>query len=243
MTTKFDPNAAASADSGIFGLPASEGAYQSARVAYLPVPWEATTSYGGGTSQGPRAILEASRQVDLYDLDVEKPYEAGLFMLNEDREIARWNEIAREEAQKVIEVGGNIEGHASLRASLAKVNEFSEKVNDRVYQASQKILRDGKILALVGGDHASPFGAIRAAAEKFPGLGILHFDAHSDTRLAYEGMVWSHASIMRNALDRVPHIRRIVQVGIRDYCEQEHEFLAAQGERAKIFFDHPQRIN
>ena len=73
----FDPNAAASGDSGIFGLPFEEA---ESRLVYLPVPWEVTTSYGGGTSGGPEAILEASKQVDLFDLDIFKPYEAGLFM-------------------------------------------------------------------------------------------------------------------------------------------------------------------
>ena len=58
----FNPNAAAPADSGIFGLPNTDSAEKEASLVYLPVPWEATTSYGGGTSNGPRAILEASRR-------------------------------------------------------------------------------------------------------------------------------------------------------------------------------------
>src|SRR2546428_495965 len=61
----FDPNAAASPDSGIFGL---NDTPESARVVLVPVPFEATTSYGGGTSEGPAAILRASRPVDLWDL-------------------------------------------------------------------------------------------------------------------------------------------------------------------------------
>ena len=78
MTSDFNPNAASAADSGIFGLPHS---FDEAALVYLPVPWEATTSYGGGTADGPAAILEASRQVDLFDGDVLKPYEAGLHLL------------------------------------------------------------------------------------------------------------------------------------------------------------------
>ena len=57
----FDPNAAASKDSGIFGLPFS---VHEASLVLIPVPWEVTTSYGGGTSQGPQAIFAASKQVD-----------------------------------------------------------------------------------------------------------------------------------------------------------------------------------
>src|SRR2546423_4022389 len=74
----FDPNAAASPDSGIFGL---KDTPDSARVVLVPVPFEATTSYGGGTSEGPAAILRASRQGDLWDLETGKPYEAGVAML------------------------------------------------------------------------------------------------------------------------------------------------------------------
>src|SRR3954471_17652599 len=123
---KFDPNAASKRDSGVFGLPFTEA--ESALV-YLPVPWEATTSYGGGTSKGPAAILEASRQVDLYDLDVHRPYEAGLHFLPESQQIREWNERARAEALKVIEVGGDVAGNSSLSKSLALVNEYSDKLN------------------------------------------------------------------------------------------------------------------
>ena len=70
----FDPGAAAAPDSGIFGLTTS---LDESRVVVVPVPFEATTSYGGGTSEGPRAVLEASRQVDLYDYSTGRPYEAA----------------------------------------------------------------------------------------------------------------------------------------------------------------------
>lgn len=236
-TTHFDPNAAASADSGIFGLPGDPAAYDAARLVYLPVPWEATTSYGGGTSQGPRAILAASRQVDLYDLDVERPYEAGLYMLAEDPETVRDNEAARAEAMKVIAVGGAIDGDPALAEALAAVNRLSDALNERVYRQSRAILGEGKILALVGGDHSTPWGAIRAAAEAFGEIGVLHFDAHSDTRVAYEGFTHSHASIMHNVLARIPGVTKLTQVGIRDVCEQEIAYCREQGARVSMFTD------
>lgn len=232
--THFDPNAAATADSGIFGLPYTQ---EEASIVYLPVPWEATTSYGGGTSNGPEAILEASRQVDLFDLDVNKPYEPGLFILPESSEVHAWNEKGKAEAAKIIEVGGNIEGDASLEKALTTVNQLSEKLNQYVYQETKKILASGKIAAIVGGDHSVPFGALQAIAEKHPSFGILHFDAHSDTRDAYEGFQWSHASIMRNVLDRIPAVKKLVQVGIRDVCEEEIQYTRDQGDRMSVFFD------
>lgn len=230
----FDPNAAATGDSGIFGLPFDE---KDATVVYLPVPWEATTSYGGGTSEGPRAILEASRQVDLFDLEVDRPYEAGLHMLPESAQVLAWNEEAKEAAQRVIEVGGQIEGDPELAAVLERVNSLSERVNEYVENETRRLLAAGKLPVIVGGDHSVPYGAFRAVGERHPGFGILHFDAHSDTRDAYEGFRHSHASIMRNALDGVPQIKKLVQVGIRDFCEEEVEYCRAQGERVRVFYD------
>ena len=99
MPSDFDPNAAASADSGIFGLPCG---LQDSAIAFLPVPWEVTTSYGGGTAGGPRAIREASRQVDLFDADVLRPYEAGLFLLEEPAGLRRENARFRKLAVRII---------------------------------------------------------------------------------------------------------------------------------------------
>ena len=232
--SSFDPNAAAASDSGIFGLPFTE---REAALVYVPVPWEATTSYGGGTSNGPAAILEASRQVDLLDYDVLKPYEAGLFARLECADVRAWNDEAKAEAEKIIEVGGRLDGDAKLAKSLARVNELGGKLNEFVREQTASIFKAGKIPAIIGGDHSVPFGAFEAAAAAGGPFGILHFDAHSDTRLAYEGFTWSHASIMRNALERIPGIEKLVQVGIRDFCEEELEFCRSQNERVEIFFD------
>ncbi|MGZ3708933.1 MAG: agmatinase family protein [Bdellovibrionota bacterium] len=230
----FDPNAAAGAESGIFGLPFS---YEQASLVYLPVPWEATTSYGGGTSKGPEAIFEASKQVDLYDLDVVKPYEAGLHMLPLSKEVQEWNAKAKTLAAGVIQVGGEIGENAELQKSLAAVNDLGGQLNSYVYRETRRLMAAGKLVGLVGGDHSTPFGAFQAVGEKYPGFGILHFDAHSDTRNAYEGFTWSHASIMHNALTHIPALGKLVQVGIRDICEQEVDFVGLQKSRVSVFYD------
>jgi agmatinase len=230
----FDPNAAAPADSGIFGLPRDEAG---AQVVYLPVPWEATTSYGGGTANGPEAILRASRQVDLFDLEVDRPYEAGFHLLAPDPRIIAWNTEARPLAESVIELGGVIGTDRALRDALARVNALSEEMNAAVRSAAASIFEAGRIPALVGGDHSTPFGAIEAAARRHPGLGVLQVDAHMDLRLAYEGFTWSHASIMRNVIDHLDGVGRLVQVGIRDFCEEEVDCVAASGGRIRVHYD------
>src|SRR5687767_14377574 len=99
----FDPNAAAQPSSGVFGLPSTR---REARVVLVPVPFEATTSYGRGTVEGPAAIRESSRQVDLHDLETGEPWRAGIHMLAEDPRVRAWNERACGEADPVIAAGG-----------------------------------------------------------------------------------------------------------------------------------------
>ncbi len=229
----FDPNAAADRDAGIYGLPTTP---DEARVVLLPVPWDATTSYGGGASDGPRAILEASMQVDLFDAETGKPYEVGIAMLPESPQLRAWNEEARDAAEEIIEAGGRVAGNAELEAKLARVNALSAQVNDVVYLETKRVLGQGRIAAVVGGDHASPYGAIRAYSERFPGIGVLHIDAHADLRRAYEGFVFSHASIMDNVLG-LSGVGRVVQVGIRDFCEEELARIQSSGQRVRTFFD------
>ncbi|MGZ3416243.1 MAG: agmatinase family protein [Polyangiales bacterium] len=230
----FDPNAAAVPGSGVFGLPHDEA---SARVVLVPVPFDATTSYGKGAAKGPAAILEASRQVDLYDLETGRPYAVGIHMLEERAELHAKNEEANLLSEKIIEVAGLIEGNPDLEAALARVNAISGEVNEIVRKDVERLLAANKIVGLVGGDHAVPFGCIEAHAAKFPGLGVLHFDAHADLRPAYEGFEWSHASIMRNVVDRIPGVGKLVQVGIRDLSEEELETIDGSKGRIEAFFD------
>ncbi len=105
MKPTFDPNAAAGLDAGIFGLPFSEA---ESAIVYVPVPWEATTSYGGGTSGGPEAIRVASRQVDLFDHEVLRPYEAGLHFMSESEEVRSWNRAAKALAGPILAAGGDV---------------------------------------------------------------------------------------------------------------------------------------
>lgn len=229
----FDPNAAATKDSGIFGLPFTE---EQAKIVLLPIPWEVTTSYGGGTSQGPQAILQASKQVDLYDIDLGNFFADGIYMLDESKDIQQWNDTAKKIAQLIIDAAGTNEDSDELQAAIKEVNAYSEKLNHRVYAETKKFLTQGKLVGIVGGDHSTPFGAIQAFLEKHPNMGILHFDAHADMRKAYEGFEHSHASIMYNVISKT-NLTKLVQVGIRDFCEEEFNFIKDNKEKVVTFFD------
>ena len=233
MSKVFDPDAAASADAGLFGLPFS---IDEARVVIVPVPFEATTSYGGGTVDGPAAVFEASKQVDLFDLEYGRVYAPGIAMCPIPDQVRAWNDEARALAEPVIANGGAGDDPA-LIARLERVNALSAQLNAWVAAQVEQLLDAGHIVGVLGGDHAVPLGSIATHAARYPGMGILHLDAHADLRVAYEGFTYSHASIMHNALAEVPGVARLVQVGIRDFGEAEHRAITAAGERIRTFFD------
>ena len=222
----FDPNACAAKSSGIFGLPYSE---EDASLILIPVPWEATTSYGGGTSLGPQAIFTASKQVDLFDIELGNFFEAGIAMCEIPEHIQKWNEQAKTAAIPIID------GHEDA-VLIKEVNMYSKKLNHYVYDETKKWLEQGKQIGLIGGDHSTPFGAIQAHLEMYPEMGILHIDAHADMRNAYEGFEYSHASIMYNVITQTD-LKKLIQVGIRDFCEEEYLFIQAYPERIHTFFD------
>jgi agmatinase len=230
----FDPDAAAAEGSGIFGLPADE---RRARVHVIPVPFDATTSYRKGTARGPEAILRASKQVDLFDLQTGKPYAHGIAMLAVDPRIARLNAEAGEKADHIIDVAGDVGNSRALKSALERVNTIGAEINRIVHAQASAALDDDRLPVVVGGDHSTPFGAIQAVAERHPGLGVLHFDAHADLREAYEGFEWSHASIMDNVVKRLDAVAKLVQVGVRDIGEREFARIASSEGRIHALFD------
>lgn len=231
---KFDPTTTISSDFGIFGIPLSE---EECRVVLLPVPWEVTTSYGKGASNGPRIIREASEQIDLFDFETKNAYEVGYFMKPISEKWMEENKKYKALAQKVIQMRTEqSDDLKQIDQLVAEVNQASEKLTKWVYEETKKILSAGKLFGLVGGDHSTPLGAIQAICETHPDMGILHIDAHSDTRVAYQGFTQSHASIMYNVMNLPKKPKKLVQVGIRDFCEEEYNYVQNHSD-IKTFFD------
>lgn len=218
----------------VFGLPDLK---EKARLVLIPVPWEATTSYGGGTSLGPSAILEASPQIDLFDPELGQIYEKGIHWKEESDTLRKLNLQAKTHAQKVITSFDTDTPIDTLAADQEQVNQISNEVHQWVYEQTQSHLEQNQFVGIVGGDHSSPFGAIRAAAEKHGSFGILHIDAHFDLRKSYQGFEHSHASIMRNCVEKIPQLEKLTQVAIRDFSEEEWNFTHQKSEQISLFID------
>ncbi len=233
----FDPNSVGNPNNNIFGLPSSEA---DARLVILPVPWEVTVSYSAGTARAPEHIFKASLQVDLFDPDFRDAWKQGFFMREVDKKVLMKSDYLRREAElyiKYISEGEDVNENKFMCKTLKEVNAGGIFLNEWVYTQTRELLEAGKLVALLGGDHSTPLGYFRAIAEQKGEFGILQIDAHCDLRKSYENFRYSHASVMYNALEEIPGITRLVQVGIRDYCEEEFDYIREHSDRVVTFFD------
>ena len=235
--SKFDPNSVGNPNNNIFGLPFTE---EDARLVILPIPWEVTVSYNAGTARAPEHIFKASLQVDLFDPDFKDAWRQGLFMRDCDKKILMKSDYLRKEAElyiKYIAEGEDISDNKFMCKTLKEVNAGGIYLNDWVYEQTKDLMAAGKLVALLGGDHSTPLGYFKAIAETYGDFGILQIDAHCDLRVAYESFKYSHASVMYNALEEIPQLKKLVQVGIRDFCEEEFDYIQQSNNRISTYFD------
>lgn len=236
----YNPNDLTNMNYNIFGLPFN---IEESEVILIPVPWDVTVSYKDGASKAPEAIFKASFQVDLYDAYIADAWKIGISM---DPEPVYWqvkNKTLRKKAEEHIkylatkgEEKPSFKYLKRIRAIRNEINVECKNLNKWVREQSLAYLNKNKVVGVVGGDHSSSLGLLQALSEKHDDFGLLHIDAHADARKAYEGFAYSHASAMYN-ISRIMQISRIVQIGIRDYCEEEMAFINNPANRITTYFN------
>ncbi|MSU75749.1 MAG: agmatinase family protein [Candidatus Magasanikbacteria bacterium] len=216
--TAYDPSLIY-ANYGMFGLPFTN---EESEVVLIPMPWEVTVSYRHGTAAGPKWMHEASYQVDLYDADIKDAWHVGIAMEPISKYWQKKNKELRPIAKKCIahiEKGGK-PTDKKVVALYKKINAASAELNAWMKKESARLVKQGKLVGVVGGEHSVPYGFLQTLGEKYQKFSILHIDAHADYREAYEGFEHSHASIQYNA-GKLPCVEKQVLLSIRDYSEQE----------------------
>ncbi len=235
--SQFDPNAVGNPNNNIFGLPFTE---EDARLVILPVPWEVTVSSGAGTSRAAEHINKSSKQVDIFDVDGDMGWKQGFYLKDVDRRILMKSDYLRKEAELYIDYiskGELVEKNKFMCKSLKEINEGGAMMNQWVYDQTKALLGKGKLVGLLGGDHSTPLGFMKALGEKHGDFGVLQIDAHCDLRKNYEFFTYSHASVMYNALEEIPALQKLVQVGVRDFCEEEWNYVCNSNYKVITYLD------
>lgn len=235
--SSFDPNGVGIANGNLFGFPMDEN---NADIHILPIPWDATASYGKGTSDGPQAILDASTQLDFYHHKLENAYHTKIFFHPIPEVWKTKNDMLCTQTIDYIsflEEGGELEKEPKYIELLKEVNAVQNDIRNTLRTKATELLKQHKIVGVLGGEHSTPLGLIEAVDALGENFGILQIDAHADLRDAYENFEQSHASIMFNALKNCSNLSRLVQVGIRDIAQCEVDIIKCNPSRIFTFFD------
>ena len=149
----------------------------------------------------------------------------------------------RDGARAIIDASSQLELYdADLDCEPAEVGihtsnplepEFSapSRMIARVREATARLLADGKLPFLLGGEHSLTPGAVAACRARYPKLGVLHLDAHADLRDEYHGTPQSHACAMRRVVELgCP----LTSVGIRSLSSEEAAFRRSAAGRAAV---------
>lgn len=176
-------------------LPDEYSNLESARIVILPVAYDGTSTWNKGADKGPEAIIEASGNMELYDIETDSEvYKKGIFtdnIIEADASVSEMVKAIEHEVQSYIEQGKFVVvvgGEHSVSIGAAKAH----------YSAYHPSTSSGQA-----------------------GLTVLQLDAHSDLRQQYNGSKYNHACVMARVRELCP----IVQAGIRSMDTSEKQFV------------------
>ncbi len=169
--------------------------YKTARVAILPIPYEATTTYRQGCKNGPAALLTASHQLECYDHEFQKEVAATV----------------------------GIYTHPAIADTRQGQSIAPEKMLDMTQDTVQSLIQDHKFVIALGGEHSITPGVVAAYQHtQKPPFTVVQIDAHTDLRHEFEGSIYNHACAMRRIIEMgIP----TVHIGIRSLCQEEADLI------------------
>lgn len=220
---EFDPNKYNNPYCGLFGLPFET---DESDLVILPVPWD-LASEKMGSAEAPDAILNASKDVNLYKPTFENIWQQGIALHNIPQ---KWKESSielrkiRNKVNKIKEVKISPKKEVELVQYYKQINNISLILKEWVEDKCNDYLDSKKVLGLLGGDKSVISGFISALAKKHKNFGILHLDAHAGMKEKYNGFEFLHESVIRKHLQH-EQISSIVIAGTRSIDFSEIEFL------------------
>jgi len=200
----------------------SETSIENAKIVVLPIPWEVTVSYGSGTRLGPSAIYVASDQLDFFSFDFSSNTPDLVYCAPVN---LNWQKIS-EATKRLVAEGKNPE----------TINAICDEFFSEVIAEIDRFKKMGKLVVVVGGDHSVAYTNIKSLADQGQKFSILHIDAHFDLREAYQGYESSHASVIRR-VSLLPQVEKIISVGIRDFCQEEYDFVEKSEGKIRPFYN------
>lgn len=161
--------------------------------------FDGTACFRKGTRYGPDGLRAVSEDIESYS-----PY------LDLDLEDHEFFDLGN------LQLGESTDVEAQWRRASDDFN----KIFDNIDLAAEGV----KVMTL-GGEHSISYAPIVKYLNQYPDLVLVHLDAHADLRDGFTGFHYSHASIIRRALDHFGPNHELIQYGIRSGTREEYQYM------------------
>lgn len=223
--------------STLFGLPQSS---DESEIVILSLPWNANASEPTSTDEGIHDLVEVSSLIDFYHHDFPDVWRYGISIEYANDKVISMNKDAKECAQSLMALLNESESattHSTIEQLKSKLTGINNDFLKYAYTWCKTWIEKEKLVGVLGGDHSVSLGYISMVADHCDNFGVLQLDAHCDLRAGYLENDFSHASVMYH-VSKLASVKRLVQVGVRDYCEEEVECIKNSQGKIKTFFDY-----
>lgn len=205
-----------------------------ADLVIVSAPWSVTSDYGRGATYTPDAVIDASAESNLYDVESGFSAEGRVATVEIDYNIQELSEHLGRDVERVVNRAFDAGALEYAKRKVKHINQGFAEMHSSVYKQTKHWVSKGKAVAVVGGDHSVSFGAIKAVAEHYKDVGVLFIDAHADFACSKKGFPYSHRSVARNVIEEISSVSRLVEVGVRDIDKSELDALLAN-EKVELF--------
>ncbi|WP_194757471.1 agmatinase [Aliidiomarina indica] len=176
---------------------------QSNKTYIIGFGFDGTACFRKGTRYGPNGLRSISEDIESYS-----PY------LDADLDDHEFYDLGN------LQLGESTDVETQWKYASDDFNQIFEPIDLESEQV--------KVLTL-GGEHSISYAPIVKYLKQYPDLVLLHLDAHADLRDGFTGYHYSHASIIRRALDHFGPGHQLIQYGIRSGTREEYQYMREHG--------------
>ena len=214
----------------LFGIPTP---IEKAQLILIPAPWAVSLDHPP-TVLGPETILRTSYKIGCYQPLYPQAKKLKMAMLP----------IPHGWKLKSHQLSNSVKTYLQARQAGSKiinkplttrVDQYTLAFKERIKnKALMYMTQQNKMVGLLGGEQICALGLIQACAEQYKNFGILHIDAHPDLQKNYQGFHYTHRSLIYHTL-QIPQNKSIVQLGLRDYTEEEANAIQKNPQKITTF--------
>ena len=203
-------------------------------VILVPVPWNPTTLFSSTSHISTKKIIELLTDSLVTDKDIPEFSINNIGIENQNENIIKQNEKAKKHFKILTEKVSNEE--VIPKKEIKEFNTTLNEVNQIIYNQVENQIKKDKVIGVIGGDSTASYPIINALIDYVPTFSILSINSELNLDKSLPEINFSTHSVMTEILNQHNDIKRLVQIGIQHYTQEELEIINKEKGRIKALF-------